>query len=92
MTRKARIVTSKGTMNARADGDKSPGSYLTADEKAQILTLHGENLGTHHIADQLGRSPSTITKFIRKYASTVKVARAYFEEAGPGSPHELGVA
>ena len=52
---------------------------LSAIEKARILVLTKDNLSATAIAGILDRQPSTVWRFLRKYESTVGIARAHFE-------------
>ncbi|WP_247666143.1 IS30 family transposase [Nocardiopsis sp. B62] len=45
------------------------GRYLTVDERIQIADLHREGLGVRAIAAELGRSPSTISRELRRNAT-----------------------
>jgi IS30 family transposase len=53
------------------------GRYLTFAEREEIAILHARPLGVRAIARQLGRSPSTISRELRRNASTRTDALAY---------------
>jgi IS30 family transposase len=46
------------------------GRYLTFTEREEIASLHARHLGVRVIAHQLGRSPSTISRELRRNAAT----------------------
>ena len=46
------------------------GRYLSFDEREEIAILHAQNLGSREIARRTGRSPSTISRELRRNAST----------------------
>ena len=53
------------------------GRYLTFAEREEIAILHARPLGVRAIARQLDRSPSTISRELRRNASTRTDALAY---------------
>ena len=52
---------------------------LTPDEEARVGTLQREKFGSVRIGKALGRPTYTIERFLKKYRSTVSVARLQFE-------------
>jgi len=46
------------------------GRYLSFPEREEIAILHAQNVGVRAIARQLGRSPSTIARELRRNAAT----------------------
>lgn len=46
------------------------GHYLSFAEREEIAILHAQQLGARRIADRLNRSPSTISRELRRNAST----------------------
>lgn len=53
---------------------------LNIDEKLYIIEAHFEkNVSGKQIAKQLGRDTSTVTRFLRKYKSTVPLAKRLLE-------------
>jgi IS30 family transposase len=47
-----------------------PGRYLSFVEREEIAILRARGRGVHEIATQLGRSPSTISRELRRNAAT----------------------
>lgn len=46
------------------------GRYLSFPEREEIAILHAQNVGVRAIARQLGRSPSTVSRELRRNAAT----------------------
>lgn len=46
------------------------GRYLSFTEREEIAILHAQKLGVHEIARRVGRAPSTISRELRRNAST----------------------
>ena len=53
------------------------GRYLSFAEREEIAILRAQNLGVREIARQLGRSPSTISRELRRNASTRAFSTPY---------------
>ena len=53
------------------------GRYLSFPEREEIAILHAQQHGVHEIARRVGRSPSTISRELRRNASTRSHAVAY---------------
>src|SRR6266581_3327133 len=53
------------------------GRYLSFCEREEIAILHAQDHGTREIARRVGRSPSTISRELRRNASTRSHAVAY---------------
>jgi IS30 family transposase len=53
------------------------GRYLSFSEREEIAILHAQDHGVREIARRLGRSPSTISRELRRNASTRSHAVAY---------------
>ena len=51
--------------------------YLSFGEREEIAILHAQHLGVRQIARQLGRSPSTVSRELRRNASTRSHAVVY---------------
>ena len=69
----------KKLFGARAPNRTTSAVRLDAEEKAQIVKLDRENLGTGQIAHAIGRPPQTVSGYLRRHRSTVTEARQYFE-------------
>jgi IS30 family transposase len=48
----------------------STGRYLSFDEREEIALLHARSVGVRRIAQRLGRSPSTISRELRRNAAS----------------------
>jgi IS30 family transposase len=48
----------------------SSGRYLSFEEREEIALMHAQDLGVRAIAKELGRSPSTISRELRRNAAT----------------------
>jgi IS30 family transposase len=53
------------------------GRYLSFSEREEIAILHAQDHGVREIARRLGRSPSTVSRELRRNASTRSNALAY---------------
>jgi Helix-turn-helix domain len=53
------------------------GRYLSFAEREEIAILHAQHMGVRGVARQLGRSPSTISRELRRNASTRSHAVVY---------------
>src|SRR5437588_5708245 len=53
------------------------GRYLSFAEREEIAILHAQRVGVREIARCLGRSASTVSREVRRYASTRSHARVY---------------
>ena len=53
------------------------GRYLSFPEREEIAILHGQKLGVRDIARRIGRSPSTVSRELRRNASTRTNEAAY---------------
>jgi AraC-like DNA-binding protein len=58
------------------------GRYLSFVEREEIAILHAQHLGVREIARRLGRSPSTISRELRRNASTRSHTVAYRATTG----------
>jgi transposase len=73
----AGVSPAVGTRWFRQSGGMSPhsfaplsGRYLSFVEREEIAVLHGRDCGVREIARRLGRSPSTISRELRRNAAT----------------------
>src|SRR5487761_807668 len=53
------------------------GRYLSFPEREEIAILHAQGMGVREIARRVGRSPSTVSRELRRNASTRTNALAY---------------
>ncbi|MDA1095925.1 MAG: IS30 family transposase [Chloroflexi bacterium] len=80
----AGVSQAVGTRWFRQAGGMSPislvplsGRYLSFAEREEIAIGHAQHLGVREIAGRLGRSPSTVSRELRRNASTRSHAVAY---------------
>ena len=75
--REAEVSQAVGSRWFRQAGGMSPislapvsGRYLSFAEREEIAILHAQHVGVREIGRRLGRSPSTISRELRRNAST----------------------
>ena len=80
----ARVSPPVGSRWFRQAGGMSPislaslsGRYLSFTEREEIAIWHAQHLGVRKIAGRLGRSPSTVSRELRRNASTRSSAVEY---------------
>jgi IS30 family transposase len=78
------VASAVGTRWFRESGGMPPiclaplsGRYLSFTEREEIAILHAQHCGVREIARRLGRSPSTISRELRRNASTRSHVVAY---------------
>jgi IS30 family transposase len=74
------------------------GRYLSFAEREEIALLRAGGFGVREIARQLGRSPSTISRELRRNAATrgggleYRASTAQWHAGPAGAPSEAGQA